>query len=107
MAEQGYWMICEEIYSGDKKNGKPAVYIGMVEGFFDLQSMAKTRLEVLQDIKYKLQRNINKMVDQYQDVPEPSFSDSPHPDCGLPNAVHFFIPLSEVFVKRDKRQKVA
>jgi len=108
MAQQGYWMICEEVYAGDKSKRKPGVYIGMVEGFFDIHAMAATRLEVLSIIKAKLKHNIKFLLKCYQDIPEPSNSNADVPNCDLPNAMHFFIPLDDLgFNKSYLYQKVA
>ena len=108
MAQQGYWMICEELYPGNKSQGKPAVYMGLVEGFLNIHVMASTRLEVLEQAKDKLRQNIRFLQKVYQNLPEPSRSDTPYPDCGLPNAVHYFISLAEVSVsEKVGEQRVA
>ena len=103
MPQQGYWIVCEDVYAGDQGSIKePILCMGRVYGFGDAAAMASSRLEVLAILSSKLKDNINFLLDCSNDVPPPSVSDNPPPRLrNSDNTTCLFIPLEEIGVAPD------
>lgn len=98
MAEQGYWVVCEDLHAGDRDAGEPALCMAHVDGFHYTDAMGGSRMEVLATIKKKLKDNIDFLLACYNDVPPPATSDEPPEDKSLPGAAHLFVSLGEIGV---------
>ncbi|HPF78724.1 MAG TPA: hypothetical protein PLF01_05450 [Alphaproteobacteria bacterium] len=96
MAQKGYWVICEDLYAGNKKTREPSVCIGHVDGFDYAEAMGGTRMEVLSVIRCKLKDNIRFLLDCYSDLPPLSSSDNPPKGLNKANTAYLFICLSDV-----------
>lgn len=96
MAEQGYWVVCEDIHAGERKSGEPALCMAHVDGFHYADVMGGTRMEVLAMIRRKLKDNINFLLSCYNDVPPPATSDQPPSDKPVHGAAYLFIGLAEI-----------
>ncbi len=107
MAEQGYWVVCEDLYAGNKKTREPAMCMGHVNGFHYSEAMGGSRMEVLATIRKKLQENIRFLMDCYNDVPVPSFSDNPPLNDNIPNAAYVFLGLREISMTPEMIESVS
>lgn len=96
MAQQGYWVICEDLYAGNKKTKEPTMCMGRVIGFHYAEAMASTRMEVLASVRQKLEENIRFFVDCYNDLPVPSTSDKPPESDSIPNSAYLFVSLADI-----------
>lgn len=101
MAQQGYWVVCEDLYAGKKKTPEPTMCMGYVEGFHHAEAMGASRREVLAVIKRKLQQNIRFLMDCYNEVPAPAFSDNPPRSENIPHSAYIFLELAEINVTSD------
>ena len=108
MAEQGYWVVCEEIHTNKtqlnkdhNKKPEPAVCMGSVDGFHYTDVMAGSRMEVLAMVRQKLKDNIDFLLNCYYDVPQPSTSDEPPSDKLVHGAAYIFVGLAELGVMAE------
>ncbi|MCI5059912.1 MAG: hypothetical protein MRY79_02445 [Alphaproteobacteria bacterium] len=106
MAQQGYWVVCEELYAGKNKQNpqktqEPSMCMGYVEGFSAVEAMGGSRMEVLAVIRRKLRNNIRFLLDCYCDIPPPSYSDNPPTTNNVANAAYLFLGLEEIGVEPE------
>lgn len=96
MAQKGYWIICEDLYAGNKVTQEPSMCLGYVEGFHYAEAMGGSRMEVLAIIRRKLKENIRFISDCYNDLPRPSTSDNPPEGTNKSNTAYLFLSLRDI-----------
>ncbi|NCO04447.1 MAG: hypothetical protein GW903_09680 [Alphaproteobacteria bacterium] len=96
MAQQGYWVLCEDIKANPEKDKEPSLCMARVEGFHYADVMGSSRTEVLNKIKKALRSNIQFLIDCYNDVPPPAYSDQPPPKKTIKGGAYLFIALAEI-----------
>lgn len=107
MAQQGYWVVCEDLYAESDTQREPAMYMGCVEGFSYAHVMGGSRMEVLARVRRKLQDNINFLLACYNDVPQPSYSDSPPEGNNVTNTAYIFLGLKEMKMTPEMLEPLA
>lgn len=96
MAVQGYWVVCEDIHAGNRKEQEPALCMGQVDGFHYTDVMAGSRMEVIAMVKQKLKDNIDFLLNCWNDIPKPKTSDNPPNEELIKGATYIFISLAEI-----------
>ena len=96
MAQKGYWIICEDLYAGNKMTREPSMCMGYVYGFHYAEAMGRSRMEVLAIIRRKLKENIRFITDCYNDLPLPSDSDNPPQGQNKPHTAYLFLSLQDI-----------
>lgn len=96
MAQKGYWVICEDLYAGNKVTREPSMCIGHVEGFCYVEAMGNSRMEVLATIRRKLKENIRFLLDCYDELPRLSDSDNPPKSQNRANIAYLFLGLKDI-----------
>ncbi len=104
MATRGYWALCEGIISDRPAQGRraqtsipsPDICFVCIPGFFYADAMAPSRFEAVLRATQNLKNNIRFLMDFYQDVPTPSYSDTPPSRASKEGMIWLFIPLTEI-----------
>lgn len=105
MAQQGYWVVCEDLYADDDADIQTSTCcIGHITGFHYAEAMGGSRMEVLTTIKNKLNNNIRFLYDCYDEIPSPSTSDNPPSENNIINAAYIFVGLEEIGIKPEMLQ---
>ncbi len=101
MAQKGYWIVCEDLYAGNKVTQEPSMCMGYVDGFYYVEAMGSCRMEVLATIRRKLKDNIRFLLDCYDDLPMLSDSDNPPQGNNKKNTAYLFLSLKDIDEKLE------
>ena len=63
MAQQGYWVLCEDIKANPDKDQEPTLCMAQVDGFHYTDVMGGSRAEVIYKINKTLRSNIQFLID--------------------------------------------
>lgn len=100
MAVKGYWAVCEEIYAPthSRRVGlkTPSMCMVYVDGFFYADTMAPSRFEAVMRATKNLKENVRFLLDCYQDLPMPSYSDTPPRQTFKDGVTLLFIPIKDI-----------
>lgn len=84
-----------------KSTQSPDLCFVCIPGFFYADAMAPSRLEAVLRATQNLKNNVRFLMDFYQDVPAPSYSDTPPSKGSKEGMMWIFIPLVEIGFSGD------
>lgn len=107
MAQQGYWAVCEPLFSEGKREKEPSAYFVQIPGFYYADAMAPTQLEAMVMAAEKLYKNIGFLERCHCDIPPPQSSAEPPEERFPDGAVVFFISREQLDRFEEKPDKKA
>lgn len=75
--------------------------MAQVDGFHYTDVMGRSRAEVISKIKKALRSNIQFLIDCYNDIPPPAYSDQPPPKKARVGGAYLFIALAEIGIMAE------